>query len=66
MNKTETTLANRAIHLAGRGTVSQLTAFEDTHGPLSSVIDDLIEVAMDAGAHAMVRRLEGAYNRLTA
>jgi hypothetical protein len=66
MTKNEISQANRALYLAARGTEAQLNAFEDNAGAgLAAILDELWEVAEEAGDKAMACRLASAYKRLT-
>lgn len=59
--------ANRALRLASTGTTQQIDSFENAEGcSLSSSIDRLWAEADEQGDVALSRRLEAAYNHLTA
>ncbi len=58
--------ANRAIFLVDSGTDEQIEAFEDAEGAaLSTVLDDLWDLAEETGNVSLSERLERAFNRLT-
>lgn len=67
MTKNEIKTANRALYMAARGTSAQVDAFEATQGQaLSSILDAAWDAAETAGNRELARRLQAAYNRLTA
>ena len=67
MERERIDLANRALHTAGRGSMAQIDNLEDEQGAsLSSILDELWYEATFAGQRALARRLEKAFDDLTA
>lgn len=65
LTQQEKATANRAILLVDRGSDQELEEFEDLQGgALSTVIDELWDLAVEQGDDAMSKRLGDAFSRL--